>query len=41
MNNNLMEQMKELEKSHLNLEVRKSSEELDNILADDFFEIGS
>ncbi|SDZ78594.1 hypothetical protein SAMN05421743_101194 [Thalassobacillus cyri] len=41
MNKNLKEQIKELEKSHLNLEVRKSSEELDKILADDFFEIGS
>ncbi|MFG6115707.1 DUF4440 domain-containing protein [Halobacillus sp. MO56] len=38
---NLKEQIKELEKSHLNLEVRKSSAELDKILADDFFEIGS
>lgn len=37
----LKEHLKELEVSHTRLEVRKSSEELDKILADDFFEIGS
>jgi hypothetical protein len=38
---NLKEHLKELEESHTRLEVRKSREELDKILADDFFEIGS
>ena len=33
--------IEELEKSHLELEVRKSPEKLDEILAEDFFEIGS
>ena len=41
MNSHLKEHLKELEKSHTSLEVRKSREELDKILADDFFEIGS
>ncbi|MGM0920335.1 MAG: DUF4440 domain-containing protein [Bacillota bacterium] len=41
MNSHLKEHLKELEKSHTSLEVRKSFEELDKILADDFFEIGS
>ncbi|GGF26845.1 hypothetical protein GCM10010954_27370 [Halobacillus andaensis] len=41
MNVDLIEQLKELEERHLNLEVRRSSEELDQILADDFWEIGS
>ncbi|WP_096155326.1 MULTISPECIES: nuclear transport factor 2 family protein [Bacillus] len=35
------EQIKRLEESHLNIEVRSSTEELDKILSDDFFEIGS
>ncbi len=34
-------QLRGLEESHLKLEVRKSNEKLGNILADDFFEIGS
>lgn len=38
---NLKEHIKELEERHTGLEVRKSREELDKILADDFFEIGS
>ena len=38
---NLKEHLKELEESHIRLEVRKSREELNKILADDFFEIGS
>ncbi|WP_173915345.1 DUF4440 domain-containing protein [Halobacillus sp. Marseille-Q1614] len=41
MDNNFKEQLKKLEESHLNLEVRRSSEELDKILADEFFEFGS
>ncbi|UOK59118.1 DUF4440 domain-containing protein [Bacillus sp. CMF21] len=41
MNSQLKEHLKELEKSHTNLEVRKSREKLNKILADDFFEIGS
>ena len=41
MDENLKEQLKALEESHINLEVRKSREALDRILADDFFEIGS
>lgn len=41
METNLREQLKELEERHINLGVRKSSEELNKILADDFFEIGS
>ena len=38
---NLKEHIKELEKRHTGLEVRNSRKELDKILADDFFEIGS
>lgn len=38
---NLKEHLKTLEERHTGLEVRKSREELDKILADDFFEIGS
>ncbi|MFG6150096.1 nuclear transport factor 2 family protein [Halobacillus sp. B23F22_1] len=41
MNNDLREQLKEMEKRHLNLEVRRSTEELAQILAEDFWEIGS
>jgi hypothetical protein len=41
MDSNLKEHLKELEESHTGLEVRKSSDELGKILADDFFEIGS
>lgn len=33
--------LRALEESHTQLEVRKSKERLDEILADDFFEIGS
>lgn len=40
-NDNLKEQLLELEQGHLNLENRKSSEELDKLLADEFLEIGS
>lgn len=38
---NLEAQLKALEKSHLKPEIRRSSEELDRLLADDFFEFGS
>ncbi|WP_416150077.1 DUF4440 domain-containing protein [Salipaludibacillus sp. HK11] len=38
---NIKEVLKKLEESHLNTEVRGSPEELDKILADEFFEIGS
>ena len=38
---NLKEHLKNLEESHIGLEVRKSREKLDYILADAFFEIGS
>ena len=38
---NLKEHLKNLEESHTGLEVRKSREKLDYILADEFFEIGS
>jgi hypothetical protein len=41
MGGNLKEHLKQLEESHTNLETRKSSEQLDQLLADDFFEIGS
>lgn len=41
MDTNLKEHIKKLEESHLNLEVRSSAKELDKILADEFFEIGS
>lgn len=37
----LKEHLRELEESHINLDVRKSREKLDRLLADDFFEIGS
>lgn len=38
---NLKEHLQQLEESHTGLEVRMSREKLDEILADDFFEIGS
>ncbi|MGA4518076.1 DUF4440 domain-containing protein [Solibacillus silvestris] len=38
---NLKEHLQQLEESHTGLEVRRSKEKLDAILADDFFEIGS
>ncbi|WP_138420911.1 DUF4440 domain-containing protein [Aquibacillus sediminis] len=41
MNTSLKEHLKELEESHIGLEVRKSSKKLDEILADGFYEIGS
>ncbi|MDP4550131.1 DUF4440 domain-containing protein [Alkalihalobacillus macyae] len=41
MSNNLKAQLRELEETHINLEVRSSAEELDKILADEFWEIGS
>ncbi|KIL43315.1 nuclear transport factor 2 family protein [Jeotgalibacillus campisalis] len=41
MNEQLRNQFRELEEWHINTEVRKSKEELDKILANDFFEIGS
>ncbi|MGE7022059.1 DUF4440 domain-containing protein [Solibacillus cecembensis] len=41
MNINLKEHLKQLEESHIGLEVRNSNEKLDEILADEFFEIGS
>ncbi|UOQ87292.1 nuclear transport factor 2 family protein [Gracilibacillus salinarum] len=41
MEKSLIEQLRELEESHIQLEVRQSREKLDSILADDFFEIGS
>lgn len=41
MGGNLKEHIKALEEKHTGLEVRKNREELDRILADDFFEIGS
>lgn len=37
----LKEHLRELEESHIGLEVRRSSEELGRILAEDYFEIGS
>ncbi|MEH7381048.1 DUF4440 domain-containing protein [Bacillus sp. JJ1533] len=39
--NSLKQHLKKLEEKHINIAVRKSREELDQILADDFFEIGS
>lgn len=39
--NNLKEHLKELEESHIKIDVRKSREEFGKILAEDFFEIGS
>lgn len=41
MNMNLKAHLLELEQKHISLEVRKSREKLAEILADDFFEIGS
>ncbi|TDL34217.1 DUF4440 domain-containing protein [Jeotgalibacillus sp. S-D1] len=41
METNLKEHLRMLEERHTNMEVRKSRKELDKILADDFFEIGS
>lgn len=38
---NLKEHLQQLEESHTGLEVRRSKEKLNAILADDFFEIGS
>lgn len=38
---NLKEHLQQLEESHTGMEVRMSREKLDEILADDFFEIGS
>lgn len=38
---NLKEQLLQLEESHTRMEVRQSREKLDEILADEFFEIGS
>ena len=37
----LKEHLQKLEESHIGLEVRMSMEKLDEILADEFFEIGS
>lgn len=39
--NALKEHLKELEESHLKPDVRTSPQQLDKILADDFFEFGS
>ena len=41
MDTNLKEHLKQLEESHIKPEVRESREKLDEILADEFFEIGS
>lgn len=41
MMDNLKEHLQQLEESHTGLEVRMSRARLDEILADDFFEIGS
>ncbi|MFA9556793.1 DUF4440 domain-containing protein [Evansella sp. AB-rgal1] len=41
MDKNLIQHLKKLEERHTNIEVRKNSDQLDNILADEFFEIGS
>nr|WP_289038132.1 DUF4440 domain-containing protein [uncultured Allobacillus sp.] len=41
MNPILKDQLRRLEETHINIEVRKSKEKLADILADDFFEIGS
>ncbi|UCZ52410.1 DUF4440 domain-containing protein [Bacillus shivajii] len=38
---NLKQHLKELEERHTNLEIRKSTDELNNILDDRFFEISS
>lgn len=37
----LKEQLQKLEEKHLSIEVRSSSEQLNELLADDFWEIGS
>ncbi|WP_146813747.1 nuclear transport factor 2 family protein [Halobacillus faecis] len=37
----LKEELKELENHHIQVNTRKSTEELDHILAEDFWEIGS
>lgn len=37
----LKSHLRMLEEKHISIEVRKSREELDEVLADDFFEIGS
>ncbi|SFJ70324.1 hypothetical protein SAMN04487936_103392 [Halobacillus dabanensis] len=41
MNLSLKEELKKLEEHHIQIETRISKEKLDNILADDFWEIGS
>lgn len=41
MDHNLKEHLKKLEESHTSIEVRVSREKLDELLADEFFEIGS
>ncbi|WP_237458593.1 nuclear transport factor 2 family protein [Pontibacillus yanchengensis] len=41
MDSSLNAQLRELEETHINFEVRSSSEELDKILADEFGEIGN
>ncbi|WP_078548798.1 nuclear transport factor 2 family protein [Litchfieldia alkalitelluris] len=41
MDSTLKEHLKALEESHTRLAVRQSREEMDQILADEFFEIGS
>lgn len=41
MDDNLKEHLKKLEESHTSIEVRVSREKLDELLADEFFEIGS
>ncbi len=38
---NLKEQLRKLEESHLALEIRRNRDKLDQLLADEFFEIGS
>ncbi|WP_058308181.1 nuclear transport factor 2 family protein [Gracilibacillus massiliensis] len=41
MYSDLKNQLKELERSHIRLDVRQDTRKLDEILSDDFFEIGS
>ncbi|QOR68171.1 DUF4440 domain-containing protein [Cytobacillus suaedae] len=41
MEEELKAHLKDLEERHTSIEIRKSREELDKILADEFFEIGS
>ena len=41
MEETLKQHLQKLEESHIGLEVRSNMEKLDEILADDFFEIGS